>query len=163
MGLTAERLREVLRYDSETGHFFWKKKMSSRAMPGQKAGALTVYGYIQIRIDGVIHRAHRLAWLYLTGENPTGQIDHINRKRDDNRATNLRDVTATVNRQNIGLDSRKNRTGFLGVTAHKQGAIYQGQIHVNGERVSLGYFKTAAEAHEAYLRAKRAYHPGCTI
>lgn len=161
--LTADRLREVLLYDPASGTFTWRKKMSSRAMPGQAAGTTSRYGYVQIRIDGVIHRASRLAWLYMTGAAPTGDIDHINRRRADNRWCNLRDVPPNVNRQNLGPDSTKNKHGKMGVALHEPTGLYAAQIKLNGKHKNLGYFKTVDEANEAYIAAKRRLHPGCTI
>ena len=113
--LTAERLREVLDYGPDTGVFTWKIRTNSRVKVGDVAGALRPDGYIQISIDGRLHRAHRLAWLYVTGESPPDQIDHINGVRDDNRIANLRLATSAENKQNLRRAKSRNKTGFLGV------------------------------------------------
>lgn len=160
--LTAERLRAVISYDKSSGEFHWKVKMSSRAMPGGKAGTKHKFGYIQIKLDGVIHKAQRLAWLYVTGAHPTGEIDHKNRVRHDNSWLNLRDVTTLVNRQNVGPESR---TGAypMGVTLHRKTGLFQAQIKMMNKHLSLGYYTDPDAAHQAYISAKRQMHPGCTI
>lgn len=133
-------------------------------MPGTIAGTSTVHGYRQIRIDGVIYRAHRLAWAYMNGAFPVHEIDHRNRIRDDNRIANLRDVSAEINRQNQGIGSQRNDSaGVIGATLHRRSGLYQAQIKVGGKHHSLGYYKTPEEAHAAYVNAKRAMHPGCAI
>ena len=70
--ITYARLREVLHYDPATGAFTWLKTLSKRRKAGLSAGSLSSAGYILICIDDVRTRAHRLAWLYVTGEVFTG-------------------------------------------------------------------------------------------
>jgi hypothetical protein len=87
--LTAERLREQLRYDAETG-VFTRRVGSGHARAGDMAGTVHSTGYVRISIDGGKYTAHHLAWLYVHGVWPY-QIEHINRKRSDNRIANLRE------------------------------------------------------------------------
>jgi hypothetical protein len=88
--LTAERLRERLRYDAETGAFT-RRVGSSNARAGDMAGSVHSTGYVRISIDGGKYTAHHLAWLYVHGVWPSDQIEHINGKRSDNRIANLRE------------------------------------------------------------------------
>jgi hypothetical protein len=86
--ITAERLREVLLYDPETGVFRWWVP-TSRKSPfrvGKIAGSYHRDGYREIRIDKRLYRAHRLAWLYMTDKWPDLEIDHI----DQDGTNNLR-------------------------------------------------------------------------
>ena len=71
--LTAERLRQLLYYAPETGLFYWRLSQGSVAA-GTEAGTWHGNGYRKIHINGVPHLAHRLAWLYVHGEHPTGEI-----------------------------------------------------------------------------------------
>jgi hypothetical protein len=87
--LTQERLREVLKYFPRTGRFRWRVPGPRGAPAGREAGTRQG-GYRSIRIDGVRHYEHRLAWLYVHGEHPTGDIDHDNGNPSDNRISNLR-------------------------------------------------------------------------
>jgi hypothetical protein len=104
---------------------------------------------------------HRAAWLYVHGKWPNGQIDHINGDRSDNRISNLRDVSHSVNQQNVHRPRRDNASGFLGVTRQKN--LWTSQVTVSGKTLHLGLFKTPEEAASAYLEAKRKHHTGCTI
>ena len=61
--LTAECLRSILHYDPATGIFTWKVRTSSRAKAGDVAGSLNGDGYLCIRLQRRLHRAHRLASL----------------------------------------------------------------------------------------------------
>ncbi|MGC1680705.1 MAG: HNH endonuclease, partial [Pseudolabrys sp.] len=88
--LSANRLRKVLSYDPGTGKFRWRVTSGSRAVAGSIAGTRGSRGHHQIRIDGKLYQASRLAWLYMTGKWPKLEIDYINHKTSDARWTNLR-------------------------------------------------------------------------
>lgn len=160
--LTAERLRELLKYDPETGVFTWKDARKAVSAGSANAGTLHRSGRIYIGIDYGHYKAHRLAWLYMTGEWPIGEVDHENTVPGDNRWTNLRDVVHQTNMQNLRVAHKDSRTGFLGVGVHESG-LYRAQITVNGKQKHLGLFRSAEEAHERYVTAKRQLHEGCTI
>lgn len=159
--LTAERLREVLAYDPATGVFTQKVRTSIRVKVGAVAGSLHRRGYIHITIDGRRHFAHRLAWLYVTGEWPPDQIDHRNGIRDDNRVDNLRLANKALNMQNMREACADNKTGFLGVSPRR--GKFRSTITVNGKQKHIGTFPTPEEAHAAYLKAKRQLHPFGTL
>jgi hypothetical protein len=93
-----------LEYDPETGVFIWSPRPGDKwwnaQFPGEVAGTMDSGGYRRIGIDGKYYGAARLAWLYVHGEWPKNEIDHINRVRDDDRIVNLRDVTHTGNQNN---------------------------------------------------------------
>ena len=95
--LTAERLREQLRYDAETG-VFTRRVGRGHARAGDMAGTVHRTGYVRISIDGGKYTAHHLAWLYVHGVWPSDQIEHINRKRSDNRLVDLKERRATRRR-----------------------------------------------------------------
>jgi len=103
--------------------------------------------------------ASRLAWFYVHGAWPDGQVDHINGDHTDNRLSNLRVLTNAQNAQNRSRARRNNSTGLLGVSYDKRDDRYRARIMVDGRMVSLGYHPTAHEAHAAYLEAKAALHP----
>jgi hypothetical protein len=160
--LTAERLRELLHYDTETGIFTWIVSTSVRVQVGDIAGCKNNEGYLQIKIDKRNHRAHRLAWLHTFGSWPTGQIDHINGQRSDNRIANLRSVTHSVNQQNRKFAQRSNKsTGLMGVSRYGNG--FRARIKLDGKSRNIGTFDTPELANAAYLSAKRDIHPGCTL
>jgi hypothetical protein len=160
--LTAERLRERVSYSPETGAFVWIiPPVSNPGATGHDAGCLRKR-YRVICIDGVVYQAHRLAWLYVHGSFPQLEIDHINGDPADNKIGNLREVPHALNMQNRRRPHRNNSTGFMGVSFAKGGG-FKAAIGISGRTVFLGEFKTAEEAHAAYLAKKREVHPGCTI
>jgi hypothetical protein len=163
--LTALRLRELLNYEPDTGQFRWLMPAGryGRIPAGSIAGGIDSNGYILIRVDGRRYGAHRLAWLYVYGEWPSGEIDHIFGVKHDNRINQLRCVSLAVNQQNLRGPRTNNTSGFLGVSWHKGTKRWVAQMWVAGKNRTLGYFSTAEDASAAYLSAKRIHHAGCTI
>lgn len=160
--LTAQRLRELLSYDPDTGDFTRiTHKRGRRPADGAAAGCRTDRGYIHIHASGRIYKAHRLAWLYVHGVWPDGDIDHIDGNKTNNRANNLRSVSTSVNMQNQRCAQKRNASGFLGVTVH--GGRFEASIKLNGKNIYLGSYATPELAHAAYLAKKREIHPGCVI
>lgn len=159
--LNQDTLRRLLRYDPETGVFTWLVSTGRRCKIGDVAGSVDSHGQRVIGVQGRNYKAHRLAWLYMTGAWPEDQIDHRNGERADNRWANLRDATHSLNQQNQRKARANNRTGLLGVRA-RQGK-FEAAIGAGGKQKYLGSFSTPEEAHAAYLKAKRCLHAGCTI
>jgi len=135
-----ERLRELLEYDPETGVFIWKTGRGS-VKAGSVAGSKEANGYVRIRCDGGRYMAHRLAWLYVHGEFPPEEIDHINGVRDDNRLRNLRCVSRTENTRNQRLSNR-NTSGITGVHWDKKA----GKWRAKARGLRLGFFNCKATA-----------------
>jgi hypothetical protein len=162
--VTQARLRELLHYDPETG-VFTNTPARGRRYAGLVVGAPTRAGYLHCTINNKFYSMHRLAWFYVHGEWPKGEIDHINGDRKDNRLANLRDVDRHINHQNLRGPMASNRgSGILGVyPANKCVDRWQSRIRVNGKPVHLGTFATKEQAHAAYVTAKRKFHEGCTI
>ena len=163
--LAADRLRELLEYDPEGGQFRWRVgRQGVRANRNGAAGGPDGQGYTRIKVDGTYYGAHRLAWLYMTGDWPAGQIDHSDGDRGSNRWANLRDVSVRVNRQNMRRATSRSKTGLLGVYAPETpGNGFGAAIRDGGKSRRLGTFETPEEAHAAYVTAKREIHEGCTI
>jgi HNH endonuclease len=161
--ITAERVRELLHFEPETGVLIWRARSAtaSRVRIGCAAGGLRKDGYRVIEIDGRGYRAHRIAWLLVHGTWPSVEIDHVNGMRDDNRIANLRDVSKSVNKQNVRRARADSGHGFIGATRTR--GRWQSVITVDGKRVHLGMFARGEDASAAYLAAKRRLHPGCTI
>jgi len=160
MNLTQSDLKNRLSYDPNTGLFLWKYSPGGKAKTGSVAGSKK-HGYVLITVRQRKYSAHRLAWLYMNGSFPNGEIDHIDGIRDNNAIINLRDVTRSVNTQNIKSNKKGNKLGLLGVNSH--GRNFKAQIQANGKKIHIGCFKTAIDAHNAYLKAKRELHQGNTL
>lgn len=120
-------------------------------------------GRLQLCVDNHNTLIHRYIWLYVHGKWPDGVIDHIDGNAMNNRLDNLRDVSQHVNTQNNRKARSNNRSGFLGVHFDKNRNLYKAEITMAGKNRHLGRFNTPEEAHEAYLKAKRELHEGCTI
>jgi hypothetical protein len=156
--LTFERLRELLNYDPATGEFTWKVAIGKKVRAGNVAGNINHKGYRIIVIEGRPHRAHRLAWLWMNGVWPKKNVDHINRVRDDNRITNLREATDSENQHNR-LKQRDNTSGHKGVSWHARDKRWLARIGVSGKVVRLGRFQSVEEAAAAYVNAAIRLHP----
>ena len=148
--VSIERLRELLSYDSETGILTWRirpirpgkrdgamDKGLNRLFAGNPAGSRSARGYILIGIDGQDYLAHRVIFAWMTGAWPTGELDHRNGKKYDNRWCNIRPVTRAQNITNRGTP-RNNTSGHRGVSWRKDikkwrvYLICEGQWHAGG-------------------------------
>lgn len=155
-------LKEFVLYDESTG-FMYCNKARGGLIKGQRIGNKNSTGYLRTGILGTDYLIHRLAWLYVYGELPDSQIDHINGDILDNRICNLRVASSSQNQQNMRKAQSNNKTGYLGVYIRKNNHKYQATICSNGKRYSLGSFYDPKLASEAYLKAKRELHEFCTI
>jgi hypothetical protein len=105
-----ELLREIFDYDPESGNIFWKVKRSPKT--GATAGYTQPNGrrLISFTIDGKPRniQASRLAYaLYHNFDPGDMEIDHINRRTDDNRITNLRLATRDAQNENRNWNNIK--------------------------------------------------------
>lgn len=155
--ISAERLRELLHYEPETGVFTRRTSTGGRNA-GEVAGT-NKDGYVQIAVGGRVYRAHRLAWLYVHGEWPPGPIDHRNRERSDNRIANLRILTNAENMQNRVRPRSDSGSGLMGAFYNRKTGKWVSKIKRDGHLQLLGYFPTPEAAHAAYMAAKAQVHP----
>lgn len=149
-------IKEAFSYSPDTGALYRN---------GRIAGGRSTGGYLRVQFMSKTFSVHRIAWLLVTGAWPAGEIDHINGVRTDNRLSNLRDVSRSINAQNKGSALRSNSTSdCLGVNRHvSYGRRFRAQIWRDGKNHHIGYFDTAEAAHEAYLSAKFECHPGFVL
>lgn len=169
-----EVLRQLLRYEPETGKLFWRERGPewfnagntsaeancaawNRRQAGKEALISYSHGYRSGGILGRAFLAHRVIWAIVHGEWPVEQVDHINLDRSDNRISNLRAATSSENKCNTKAKST-NTSGFKGVCWHKQRSRWHAQIAVAGKHKSLGLYGTAEEAHAAYCKAASEIH-----
>lgn len=172
MEITQETLRRLLDYSPDTGVFVWKtrniEEFASAKFPirehprwntryaGKPAGIPDRRGYIRIKLFGKRHAAHRLAWLWMNGEMPTLDIDHIDLNKSDNSWSNLRQATRAENTANRP-PANNNTTGLKGVHWHKANRKWTASVGNKGSNY-LGTFDCPAAAHFAYqIAANRLF------
>lgn len=153
--LTVEFLNSRLEYDPITGKFTWKVAKGGKRV-GDEAGSVNDQGYVLIRINRIIYRAHRIAWIMIKGYSPEGEIDHIDGNRSNNSWSNLRDVPRLENKRNQGKVTT-NTSGHNGVMWYKAGQKWHAQITVEGKTIHLGYFEKIEEAVKARKQAETEY------
>lgn len=114
MKLTAQKLREILHYDPDTGVWTWLQAPAYNVIIGSQAGHVNTHGYRIITYRGEKYRSGKLAWLYMTGEWPTQEIDHDDRDKVNDRWSNLFDRSRSENALNRDLQSN-NFSGTRGI------------------------------------------------
>lgn len=159
--ISHQELVERLSYDRDTGEFFWNAIASLPAkwngrFAGKPAGTIA-HGRLCIRVDYCRYPASRLAWIYVTGKEPAGEIDHVNCDPLDNRFANLRDATRAENAANIRCPSH-NTSGLKGVAWDKARRKWKAYAHIGGRLKNIGRFSTKEEASAAYMREMAAVH-----
>lgn len=117
---------------------------------GRPCSSVDRHGYVYACINNKVARAHRIIYAMSTGAWPTQDIDHIDGCRTNNKFSNLRQATHSVNMQN-----KKNCLGI-----RQANGKFRAYLKVNGRQVSLGRFNTAEEAKAAYLDGKKKHHQG---
>lgn len=137
-------LFEYLRYNETKGEFTWIKRPNKNIHLHTRAGTKNSAGYRVISLFGKRYLEHRLAWFFVHGEMPEHEIDHINQIRDDNRISNLRQVTRSENQRNkTRKDSRVDEVGIWWCRRRKR---YIAEITLNGKKVYQKSFKDIDEA-----------------
>lgn len=161
--LSAERARQLLKYDPISGALVWRRlaiedcasvyewKAKARVF-GKEAGSILKNGYRSICIEGRRYYAHRLAWLITLGDWPEEDIDHVNGNRLDNSIRNLRAATRGENHQNRGGSS------YTGASWHSKAGKWRATIVVGGKQKHLGYYSSQEDAASAYRDAKLSAH-----
>ena len=139
-----ETLRQLLDYDAESGLLFWRPRSpemfkdndlricntwNTRYAGKEALCHIDANGYKTGSVAGVSLKAHRLIWKLVFGQEPVGQIDHVNGVRHDNRLANLRLVDQSTNQRNAGLRS-DNKTGHAGVFVSRTGKI---RLYISGK------------------------------
>ena len=150
-------LLEELRYEENTGLFWWKKPKRGRRL-SHPAGNIGPRGYRRIQMfPNKMYYAHRLAWLYVHGSWPTEHIDHINGDSSDNRICNLRDICHQQNVWN-SKTPKNNTSGYKGVCFVASKNKWLAKACKNRIQYNLGYFSTAEEAYHVYCKKLKELH-----
>lgn len=154
---TQEQLKQLFDYRDD-GVLVWKSPLGCKTKPGTVAGFLKKKsGYIEIGVGRKIYQAHRLIFMWHTGDSP-GEVDHINRIRHDNRIENLRSITRSDNTANSS--AVRASSGYRGVSWHKNHKYFQCRIRKNGLLIHLGEYADPVEASAVYEAARKELFPG---
>lgn len=161
-------LNECLLYDHKNGIISWKKRPNNHfsannvhaafnaKFAGCAVGRADRKGYLIFEIDGSVMFCHRVAFAMFHRRFPSGEIDHINGVKNDNRIENLRDVPGRENSKNKSV-YKNNVSGVPGVGIFKRLNKWKVRINVNGDDIHLGYFTSFIEACEARIVAEVKY------
>lgn len=156
--ITQKQIMEYLEYNPETGVFTAAKTHGALWRKGKVVGHKNKSGYITITLLGKLRKAHRLAWIYVYGEDiDRYEIDHINGDKSDNRICNLRISSHQQNMFNMKKKST-NKSGVKGVHFDKRCNKWRAQTSINKKRVHLGLFDAIESAEKAIREFMVANH-----
>lgn len=150
--ISANELRRLLHYDPETGVFTWLKRPSNRVHIGDRAGCVHRFGRRKISVLGREYPAAQLAWLYMTGEWPSVEVDHQDTDAGNDAWNNLRLATRRQNMANT-KPHRDNKSGLKGVYWSQERRKWAAHITIDYRNYGLGRFDCPAAAHFAYVIA----------
>ena len=154
-------LRQLLRYEPETGNLFWTARGQSKWWDTKYAGTLALHcmnarGYRLGSIFNVKFTAHRVIFAMIHSRWPLGDVDHIDGNPLNNRISNLRDVSRAENTRNASIRP-SNRSGVVGVGWRAREGKWCAQIGIAGKCVFLGYFDSMSDAVEVRKAAEFSY------
>lgn len=166
-----KRLKEIFYYNTDTGHLYYRDKSPSdfsnpskyapwaARFKNKMAGWVREGQYVRVAVDGEQHRAHRVIFKMVHGQEPEA-VDHINGVKTDNRIENLRAANKKINAKNAKTYST-NTSGFRGVRFNDSFRKWGASITVDQRRINLGWYGNFDEAVEARLKAERRFnfHP----
>ena len=172
-----ELLRQLLRYEPDTGKLYWKERTPDLFTNGARSAdcecarwnaqfagkeAFTSIS-IRYKVGSIFYaqyKAHRIIWSIFYNDCSDFTIDHINGDSCDNRIVNLRKSNALDNMRNRKLQSN-NKSGALGVCWYKASRKWKAYIKNNKKNIHLGYFDNLDDAIAARkeAEAKYGFHP----
>ena len=150
-------VKKLFYYDAESGMLIWRNGNGRNVKPWQQVKAPNGNGYYTAKINGKSYLVHRLAWLYMTGEMPINDIDHINGIVIDNRLCNLRQATASENLKNARIRN-DNKSGEKGVCFDINRKKWMASASLNGKNKFLGRFDNLQDASDAYQSFAKLHH-----
>lgn len=169
-------LRLLVSVDEDRGLLFWKKRQPwmfssskfrsaeqycetwNRRFAGRPAMVQkSVHGYFCGKLLDRDTKAHRVIFAVHFGRWPIGDIDHLDGNPQNNRLSNLRDVTHAENiaNQKLRTDNKYGMRGIKFVKTGKRQKRWTAELNYNGKCIGFQYFSTPEEAAEAYASMRR--------
>lgn len=152
--ITKELINSVFYY--KNGFLFWKETVGQRGKKDTIAGSFDKKGYVCVKYNGKMYKAHRLIFLMHYGY-LVEKIDHEDGNPSNNCINNLRPASSIENGCNSKL-SKKNTSGVKGVSWHKLKNKYDVKVSVNGVRKHFGSYNTLEEAKDVAIKVRVKYH-----
>jgi len=146
--LTQARLKELMDYDPEFGIFTWKR-------PGQYRKTEQINKSLMCYINKKHYQCHRLAWLWMYGYIPEGEIIHVNQIKTDNRIENLEERSSRYCLLRSSMQVVGTSSGVKGVYWAKRDMKWCAQIRNNGKYHNLGLYRDKDNAVCARLAAEQ--------
>lgn len=161
--LSQRDVKELLEYDKEAGLLFWKKRTPKWFTDGKNSAestcntwntkfsgtlalnAVLASGYKKGCILCKQYYAHRIIWLWMTGEWPTKNIDHKDGNPSNNSWNNLRDVEQKINCKNLKM-GKNNLSGKTGVHWSQSRNKWVVQIMVDYKNIFCGHYDSFEDA-----------------
>ena len=170
-------LRQLLRYESDSGKLFWRHRQLSMFTDGKQPATQNCAIWNSRFADGpalatpdkcgyhhgiILYakvKAHRAIWAIVHGEWPNGDLDHIDGDTANNRLGNLRLVSHTENMRNMRM-KKNNKSGHTGVYSARRVGFWSACISVCSRSLHLGTFPSIDEAIAARKAAETrlGYH-----
>lgn len=155
---SAKQVRDLFDYDAHTGILTRRVYRHGGKGPPIYGRLATTHdkstGYLKCNVENRNWLAHRVIWLWVTGEWPTSNIDHDDTDKTNNRWKNLRVATQS---QNIGNSKHRinNTSGYKGVFFCEGNKTnpWRAVISAHGQTHHLGYFSDQMLAVAAYDHA----------
>jgi hypothetical protein len=148
------RVRAVLWYEPWSGRFYWREKIADKVVVGREAGNDTGRRDVRISIDGVLYQGHRLAFAWMTGEQPPQNLDHRDLNTRNNAWENIRPATHSTNGANRPVQVNNLSTGVKGVYHYPdRKKPWLARLQCRGALRLNRFFATQDEAVAAYRAA----------
>lgn len=132
--LTQEVLQQLMNYNPHTGIFTWRKPLNNHHKKGDVVGNLNSIGYLRVYVYGKNRLLHRLAFLYMEGQEPEDFTDHIDGNRSNNRFKNLRKCSNSQNQHNSKV-SGKNTSGIKGLSYIATTGAWKASLSMKGVKL----------------------------
>ena len=148
LGVSIDRVREMLSYDSSTGIVVWAKSPARNIYAGERAGCLKAtrkdkdgraVSYSYIRLDGQSFPTARIAWVLHHGEWPTGRIIFNDKDPLNLRIDNL-SVSNSLKDQNFDLESRDGQIKYYKEHRTRYAIEYKNNHLLNRFGISLNEY-----------------------